>query len=144
MGIIQRDTDGNEATQYGIDQESLVRKKYERMTGNTVEEVGLSWHPDPSKSYLGATPDGLVRSDSNTKDRVVLEIKCPHFNGEWKDIPVEYMTQIQMQMEIFDTPFCDFTCYFKKSGLVRIWVRLIVFVVRRSEWIEGFECRFRE
>eukprot|EP01117_Protostelium_nocturnum_P010152 TRINITY_DN3623_c0_g1_i1.p1 TRINITY_DN3623_c0_g1~~TRINITY_DN3623_c0_g1_i1.p1 ORF type:complete len:251 (-),score=64.08 TRINITY_DN3623_c0_g1_i1:9-761(-) len=117
---MERDEEGNENTRYGIQQEEIIRRKYEEKTGNKVEEIGLTWHWDESKNYLGATPDGFIEKDILSQQRILLEIKCPVY-GQWNEVPVEYMPQIQMQMEIFDCSFCDFACYFKQTKKIVVW-----------------------
>ena len=63
----------NCALKYGREMESVARKCYEEMTGNTVIKSGLLvCHEQP---WLAASPDGLVfRKDNRC---MTLEIKCP-------------------------------------------------------------------
>ncbi len=56
----------------------------------------------------------------DTKKRVLVEIKSP-LHVEWDSIPIEYMAQMQVQMEVFNVDMCDFVCYFRKTGRVKVW-----------------------
>lgn len=56
----------NQAMRTGTEQEPIARKRYERKTGNLVEEVGFFTTED---RLFGLSPDGLIDDDG------VLEIK---------------------------------------------------------------------
>jgi len=63
----------NDATAWGVENESLARKWYQKQTGLKVEEVGFITHPE--LPYLGGSPDGVV---SHNDDKGIVEIKCPY------------------------------------------------------------------
>jgi hypothetical protein len=57
------------AIQYGIDNENIGKEKFKTTVGVEVLSCGL--FVDEKIRFLGASPDGLIGSDS------ILEIKCP-------------------------------------------------------------------
>ena len=57
----------NAAMRTGTEQEPIARSRYERITGNLVEEVGFITTDD---GLFGVSADGLIDDDG------VLEIKC--------------------------------------------------------------------
>ncbi|CAI5473832.1 unnamed protein product [Closterium sp. Yama58-4] len=82
---------------------------------------------DPTFSWLGASPDGLLPSDSlalhsSPHSPGVLEIKCPWNRGlplsaaPYPSIPHYYMPQIQGLLEIFDRDWLDFFVWTKMGG----------------------------
>ena len=73
--------------------------------------------PDDPLSWLGASPDGLLPSDSFHLDRNggVLEIKCPYGStGDpsqakpYGKVPWYYVPQVQGLMEVLDRDWLDF------------------------------------
>ena len=82
--------EGNDRTQYGIDNEPLAIAKYEAITGDLVSPGRFCTNPKyPS---FGATPDGFVVAR-------LLEVKSP-VSGLYKQIPVYYLAQMIGQLEI--------------------------------------------
>lgn len=67
---------------WGIKQEPIAKKRYKaymklkKKQNVIVEDMGLVLCAQCS--YIGASPDGLVKSDTN---RYLLEVKCPY---KWK------------------------------------------------------------
>ena len=96
--------EGNDRTQYGIDNEPLAIAKYEAITGDLVSPGRFC--TNPKYPNFGATPDAFFKSDGVLRDRL-LEVKAP-VSGLYKRIPVYYLAQIVGQMEITEVDFCDF------------------------------------
>jgi hypothetical protein len=103
--------------------EPIAKDSYEKITGNKVHSVGLV--VNPNKPFLGATPDGLIKTSSG--ELISLEIKCP-ISCEDKDaIEVnylsnnllktshEYYSQIQLHLFCLDLKKCHFFVFSKKS-----------------------------
>ena len=71
-----------ESLQYGREMEQFGFEKYKEITHFQVFKSGII--VDCERSYLGASPDGLVKCDND--EWIVLEIKCPI---KCKDKPIE-------------------------------------------------------
>ena len=69
----------NNAVHWGIKQETIAKKrdkaymKLKKKQNVNVEDMGLVLCAQCS--YIGASPDGLVKSDTNM---YLLEVKCPY------------------------------------------------------------------
>ncbi|CAI5476500.1 unnamed protein product [Closterium sp. Yama58-4] len=120
---------GNEATAWGQGREEEALREYERLTGGHVEHRSFQIYrdSDPTFSWLGASPDGLLPSDplslhSSPHLPGVLEIKCPWNRGlplsaaPYPSVPHYYMPQIQGLLEIFDRDWLDFFVWTKRGG----------------------------
>eukprot|EP00798_Chlamydomonas_sp_ICE-L_P023480 gene23480-biopygen11151 len=83
---------------------NTIQKQYgDSDTLNTnvlVHEFGLLCHA--SKSFLGASPDGV------TEDGVMLEIKCPWRRKIDGTVPMQYYLQIQGQLAVSGLLECDY------------------------------------
>nr|XP_033815588.1 uncharacterized protein LOC117367259 [Geotrypetes seraphini] len=70
------------AMSWGIKNEKSAIKEYKELTSKqagkdvTVNECGLFVHPE--KSWLAASPDGIVHDGTTGKPVKLLEIKCPY------------------------------------------------------------------
>ena len=124
----------------GRKMEPVARKKYLQIMKNKghgeieVKECGIFFHP--VKTFIGASPDGLVSCKSDCKackredDRCgILEIKCPvkpgknpgphntrYLTQSARGDPVldtqhEYYYQVQTQLAVTGLPWCDFFVY---------------------------------
>jgi putative phage-type endonuclease len=95
---------GNAATRHGEKYEDEARILYEERHGEVVHELGLC--PHPVEDWLGGSPDGVTESGK------LVEIKCPPqraiIPGE---VPIHYMPQLQLCMEILDLESADFIQY---------------------------------
>lgn len=120
----------NEATRYGRDHEGPAKRRYlENRPNYHLHECGLV--VNPKFSFLGATPDGKICTETET---AILEVKCPyvvrkmtineaiespkdfclHFGSDGKPALKkhhEYYDQIQGQLMITGAPFVDFVVY---------------------------------
>ena len=123
---------GNEATRHGEKYEDEARILYEQRHNEVVHEIGLC--PHPKYTWLGGSPDGVSESGK------LVEIKCTMSrdigNG---DVPVHYMPQLQMCMEILDLEEADFIQY---KPAETNWPRpeefTVVNVKRDREWWEKY------
>jgi len=104
---------GNEATQYGNDNEQNAIDAYELDQNVIVTKSGehQEFIIDNAFDWLGCTPDGF------TADRLV-EAKCP-FYKMYDDVPAHYMAQVQGQMFIAEMDQCDFFAWSPEE--IRIW-----------------------
>ena len=95
---------GNAATKHGEKYEDEARILYEERHNEVVHELGLC--PHPVHKWLGGSPDGVSESGK------LVEIKCPPMRqivpGE---VPIHYMPQLQLCMEILDLEEADFIQY---------------------------------
>lgn len=100
----------NEFMLFGTEYEPVARHRYECISGNLVDDVGLVIHPD--HDFLGASPDGVIPAVG------LLEIKCrqsePH-----ESISDQFVAQIQGQLACSQLDKCHF-CSWSPNG-TRIW-----------------------
>ena len=83
------------AIKWGIDHEEDAVKRFKSLKNLNVEDGGLFLHEN---GFLGASPDGLVGSDS------MLEVRCPYTQRnktkeEVKQVKKFYMTCINDQLD---------------------------------------------
>ena len=83
---------GNEATEHGNKYEDEARDMYCAQYNEVCHEIGL--HPHPTYTWLGGSPDGITESGK------LVEIKCPLRRKLTPEVPVYYMPQIQLLLEI--------------------------------------------
>ncbi|QIG59959.1 hypothetical protein [Dishui Lake phycodnavirus 4] len=118
---------GNMFTEHGNKYEDEARVLYEQRHNEKVHEIGLYIHP--SIKWLGGSPDGVTESGK------LVEIKCPLRRDIKDEVPIHYMGQIQLCMEILDLESCDFIQY--KPEEIN-WPKPAEFVVthvgRDREW----------
>lgn len=119
---------GNEATKHGEKYEDEARDKWCDMTGEVCHEIGL--FPHPKYDWLGGSPDGITESGK------LVEIKCPLKRKITPEVPVYYMPQLQLLMDILDLDEAVFIQY-KPYDLT--WPAPEEFVVTRvprdPEWM---------
>lgn len=111
--------EGNEHTARGIRLEPHVRDLYEKQYQKKVYEFGLLVHKE--HKWLGGSPDGI------TEDGILIEIKCPKKIST--SVPVYYMPQIQLLLEIIELEECDFIQYSEEKDLLKV-----IKVKRDREW----------
>jgi hypothetical protein len=94
---------GNDATQWGSDNEHHAITAYEVATGDIVQSAGgkQGFVISASHDWLGCTPDGFVGSD------IVVEAKCPASMNLYGKVPDHYMPQIPEGFEVHEVPFDD-------------------------------------
>lgn len=94
---------GNQATEHGNKYEDEARDIYCEKYGEVAHEIGL--HPHPVYKWLGGSPDGITESGK------LLEIKCPLKRKITPEVPVYYMPQIQLLLEILNLEEAVFIQY---------------------------------
>jgi putative phage-type endonuclease len=98
----------NEAMEWGNFFEDIACSIYSKINNKKVYNLGLLIH-DVYK-FLGASPDGLIENN------YLLEIKCPFSQKIYKNIPINYWIQTQIQMEVCNlNKTILFVCVFDKS-----------------------------
>lgn len=95
--------DGNAATFHGNKYEDIARDIYCEKYGEIAHEIGL--HPHPKYKWLGGSPDGITESGK------LIEIKCPLKRKITPEVPVYYMPQIQLLLEILNLEEAVFIQY---------------------------------
>ena len=105
---LERPFKTNRAIKWGVKYEEVITKIYEHKNDVKVFEYGCI--PHPIIKHFGASPDGIVDSDSQNKNYIgrMLEIKCPSSRDITGFIPEYYHAQVQGQLEVCDLEFCDF------------------------------------
>ena len=120
---------GNAATEHGNKYEDEARILYEERHNEKCHEIGL--YPHPTIKWLGGSPDGVTESGK------LVEIKCPLKRQIKDEVPVHYLPQLQLLMEILDLESCDFIQY-KPYDLT--WPEVQEFVVthvtRDRQWFK--------
>lgn len=123
--------EGNAATAHGNKYENVARDMYCEKYGEVAHEIGL--RPHPLYSWLGGSPDGITESGK------LLEIKCPMGRQIKDEVPVHYLPQLQLLMEILDLESCDFIQY-KPEELT--WPKpeefQVTHVKRDREWFKTY------
>ena len=104
--------------------EKIAILKYEDLINFTVHSTGFYTHKN--YDFVGASPDGIIFSLETGKISICLEVKCPFYKLH-DAIPLDYLCQIQGQLEILNTEICHFVSFNSEIGLK-------VFEVRRNNF----------
>ena len=108
--------EGNEATNWGNNNENNALVDYQVATGNIVEPTGLHIHEH--HTWIAGSPDGLVGTEG------MIEIKCPFY---WKknnrgrlhrSVPLHYYLQMNACLEIAKRTWCDYVCWAPEGMLM--------------------------
>jgi hypothetical protein len=91
---------------WGIRFEPLVKEIYQALTQTTVREMGRLHHRTDKR--LAASPDGLVVKGPSERLGRFVEFKAPVSRVIIDKVPDDYMTQMQIQMEVGDVEECDY------------------------------------
>ena len=155
------------ALKWGKEHEDDARKEYilymeSRHTHFEVKSSGLVINP--SYPYLGASPDGVVSCDCCGTG--VLEIKCTYkyrnevptcddalcdrsyFLKEFETGTIrlsplhKYYYQVQAQMSICNTSYCDFVCWTTKGIFVERLTKDENFVTSKLPRFKRFFCEY--
>lgn len=94
---------GNQATFHGNKWEDVARDIYCEKYNEVAHEIGL--YPHPTINWLGGSPDGITESGK------LIEIKCPLSRKITNEVPVYYMPQLQLLMEILNLEEAVFIQY---------------------------------
>ena len=118
----------NKAIKHGIKYEEIVTMIYSYRNNLEVFEYGCI--PHPTIKHFGASPDGIVDSNSKNTDMIgrMLEIKCPTGRPITGFCPEYYWAQVQGQLDVCDLDYCDFVeclieeykdvdAYFRDEGI---------------------------
>ena len=120
---------GNEFTAHGNKYEDEARDIYCERYNEISHEIGL--HPHPVHKWLGGSPDGITESGK------LIEIKCPLKREIKPEVPIYYMPQLQLLMEILDLEEAVFIQY-KPPELT--WPKpeefVLVEVKRDRQWFQ--------
>ena len=127
------------STDHGIKYEPVALREYEKYMhriGRSIKVEKSGFFVSPKLFYLGCSPDGKVIDISSIDQFGLVEIKCPsskfsvtpteacsdpHFFLEVVDEKPKlkknhvYYDQVQGQMAITGTKWCDFVVYTKKG-----------------------------
>lgn len=107
----------NDAVAWGIEQENQAKLWYEKLTGNTISDVGFCQYSD----IYGGSPDSKVFSPEYGNG--ALEIKCPFVSTHhlkhclitdqeyFKDNHREYYWQCVSHMITLGVDWCDFVSF---------------------------------
>ncbi|XP_024545498.1 uncharacterized protein LOC9644985 isoform X2 [Selaginella moellendorffii] len=132
---------GNQATRWGVENESAAVESYKRITGHLVDHIGFKIYKEDEEqqtlreekggreqaekfSWLGASPDGLIEGNESDlfEKKGILEVKCPHMRGRrnagvpWTKVPHYYVPQLQGLLEIIGREWMDFYVWTGKSS----------------------------
>lgn len=118
------------AMERGVDMEADAIDAYAAMKFCTVETGRLLIWP---KFGIAATPDGFVEDDEEGPG--IIEVKCPESKRHletWftREVPEDYIEQVQGQLWVSDRQWCDFISYDDRFPLA---MRLVVIRVYRDE-----------
>ncbi|MFT7803178.1 uncharacterized protein LOC108932272 [Arapaima gigas] len=137
------------AMHWGVQKEAVAARQYECLKSQQlgrpvrVQECGL--FVDPQRSWLAASPDGIVEDAKTSKPLLLLEIKCPYkhrehtvavacedptfcleLGGEAGSSPQRYRlktkhcyyTQVQCQMAVVGIHKIDFVIFTLKEMVI--------------------------
>jgi len=95
---------GNDATEWGCNNEQNAINDYAVATGNVVEPTGL--HVHPTYMWIAGSPDGMVGECG------MIEVKCPFYKKCPHDkIPPHYYMQMIALLDITKREWCDFVTW---------------------------------
>ena len=96
----------NSPMHHGQKYEPISVMLYENLYNTSISDFGCLHHQ--KHSFIGASPDGINTKKGNPRYGRMLEIKNI-VNREITGIPKKaYWIQMQIQMEVWDLPECDF------------------------------------
>ena len=119
---------GNAATNHGTLLEPVARDLYDAKFGRKTHEIGLVQHP--KYPFLGGSADGVTECGR------LVEIKCPLTRKIEPKVPVYYVPQIQLLLEILDLEECDFVQYRPAAAEGAEPTFVVVPGKRDREWFE--------
>jgi len=127
-GLPASNFDGNAATAWGVEHEPAAIAAYEKATRRKV--VRGKFYPMPGSQLIGCTPDGVGRGWG-------LEIKCPYTPKMHirtllsREVPDEYMDQVNGHMLVTGKAKCDFVSYDPRMKDPKH--RMVIVTVHRDE-----------
>jgi putative phage-type endonuclease len=98
----------NSAMEWGVVNEEKAAMAYEVSKDTLLDRTGFWKHP--TIPWFGCSPDRLVNGNNG------VEIKCPDSSTHvdyWlnKQVPAEYVKQVQGQIWVMGWEWCDFVSY---------------------------------
>ena len=109
--------------QHGIDTEPQAKAAYAFLTDRAIADA--PYVPHAYIPMTGASPDGYVEDDG------LIEIKCPKTKTHLqtlaaKQVPPQYITQMQWQMECTWRHWCDFVSFDPRLPVeYQIWIQRV-------------------
>jgi putative phage-type endonuclease len=103
--------DGNEATEYGNNNEKKAASIYTNYQKSRCEDFHVmfpGFFIHESMPWFGYSPDGLIWENGIPG---LLEIKCPFKKEFYKVISPFYFDQVQLGMFISKRSYCDFVVF---------------------------------
>jgi hypothetical protein len=91
---------------WGIRFEPIIKQIYQDLTATKVAELGRLRHTTDRR--IAASPDGLVVEGPEDRIGRFVEFKAPVTRKLLSIIPEEYMSQMQIQMEVGEVEECDY------------------------------------
>lgn len=107
---------------WGIRFEPVVKLIYTHLYGANIAELGRMYHP--SIKRLAASPDGLITRAYDEFGHLtgnLIEIKCPVSRKPNGRIVPKYYHQMQLQMEVTGTKYCEFAEFIFLSSYKGAW-----------------------
>jgi putative phage-type endonuclease len=134
---------------WGTRFEPIAKRIYEERTKCQITDVSCVQHP--IHKFLGASPDGLIACEDQTRYGRLIEFKCPISRAPKEEIPPAYVHQMQMQMECTGIDECEYVEFRFKQVNYTEWARssdtkgfLVVYDDGRVEYDKdacGEECQ---
>jgi hypothetical protein len=91
---------------WGIRFEPVVKQIYCALTCTRVAELGRLKHGTDTR--IAASPDGLVVEGPDQRLGRFVEFKAPVTRSILNTVPTDYLTQMQIQMEVGNVEECDY------------------------------------
>jgi len=127
----------NSACKWGNEKEPDAINQYEYDTGYTVEESGFVLHEE--YDFAGCSVDGLIVGESG-----IIEVKSPYnpanfirYATDLSYIEKEHKAQIQGNMWVMESDFCDFIAFDPRNE-IKIFIHRFG---RDEEYIKKLEDR---
>lgn len=122
--LLWRKFKGNSATRYGSEMEDVAQNVFERHRKKSFSNfciVNTGLQVSTQIGFLGGSPDGLLyeQGQQNSKEIILLEIKCPFRGRLYGKIPVYYYPQIQGTMGLHNYSSCDFVVFTEKKTQIQ-------------------------
>jgi len=121
---------GNKFSDLGHEREPESRAFYELLTDNNVDEVGFVYKDE--KKLVGCSPDGLVDGGGCVEFKNPKASTMPDYLLS-DDMPTCYKVQVQAQMWITGSDWCDFMVYNPDLMAVHAAYGHKLFHVKRDE-----------
>ena len=100
---------GPRALVWGTRFEPIAKEIYCSLSDFPMEIVDTTCIPHPEVSFLGASPDGIIKTTGLRNGRLV-EFKCPisRVFSDDSEVPKAYYHQMQLQMECTGLEECEY------------------------------------